>query len=376
MPQLLDLPLQILEDIVAIVLDCQPRTEKTHLGLPVKTLYLFSSESPRIKKHAHRLLLSSKLLNQVTSYILYSRSVLYFPTKKVVDRFVATAGESTLRQIRHISIEFHEDRRSYPRPPLEPGPGANVATITKLLSKLSSDLVSIRLLPPYYECPYDENRLWSHPALVEQLKRFSSLQDLHLDFEPRWLNLDLISLSTYRSRAPEPVVDPVPLPPMFPCLRHLHLTGCLNNETGPEDLRLALSQDQLPSLQVLVIDTLCSEGGKRGDPIFTPEAIAGMNPLVEFSWTWQHRSGLWEAAGSPREHLGRSHLKALHERHRQTLRALHLNYIYCDDFEDVPDREEFRKYLGGFQLRRYFFHCPAKEVVMYSPYHPTTYQSA
>lgn len=48
------------------------------------------------------------------------------------------------------------------------------------------------------------------------------------------------------------------------------------------NLIFAFSQQQLPSLQSLVLDRLLYQGARP--PVFVPEVIIHMNPLREFSW--------------------------------------------------------------------------------------------
>lgn len=314
-----------------------------------QTIHTFSPDSPDIRTDARHLLLSSKLLNEITSHILHSRAVFDIRNEGDLKRFVTTASETTLGQMKHVSIRLYDDDGDSPSP--ESDSEIRVMAGFNLLSKLPSELRSLRFSPPH-DMPFYVASFSSNPLLIEQLKRFSSLQDLDLNFHDSWLNLDLISSAGYRPNIFWNLKDNALLPSMFPLLRRLRFEGCINDITGPEDLRRALSQDQLPSLQTLIVDSLLYQGVRAGRSVFTPEVISGMKPLVEFTWICYNfgekprRTMGWQDGP-----LGRPHLEALSERHGKTLRRLSINYTGCRSERDVryiPDKQGFERLLEGF----------------------------
>lgn len=361
MCRLLDLPLSILEDIVAFVLDCQATTNVLKAE---QYIHPFNHKPASRRTNARHLLLSSKTLNQVTSYIIHSRVIFYIPNDDIFKRFTTTAGTTTLNQIRHAEICLYNNDDVSPPPDSELG--KHIAIGTDLLSKLPAELRSLCLVPPYHNIPYYVTSHRCHPLLVEQLKRFSSLQDLHLDFFNSWLDLSMFSSTKYRTHAYQPQNDPSPLPSMFPNLRRLHIEGCINYITGPADMARALSQGQLPSLQVLIVEALLYDAGFHGAPVFAPEAISGMNPLIEFTWIlYDHGSKMRRTDAEPDPPMVKGHLEALRERHGKTLQKLSMNYTGHRqvNLTDVPDKEDFETFLKGFDtLTGVSIICPQKGI--------------
>ncbi|KAL4890062.1 hypothetical protein BDV59DRAFT_204661 [Aspergillus ambiguus] len=222
-----------------------------------------------------------------------------------------------------------------------------------LLERLSKELQTLALLGPHDDSLEYTNYHKTHPALLRALNTFPGLRHLELEFYDHWLHVSMFCAVPRVSRpwAIDPIwkdSDGVPPPPLFPNLQHLYLNGCLAHWLLPEDLILAFSQQQLPSLKSLVIDRLLYKDD--GGTVFVPEVFRRMNRLSEFNWVnYDFETNVTHTKGGPHAPLMREHLDALKERHGETLQLLSLNYTglnsaYASDGEWILTKE----YLTGF----------------------------
>ncbi|KAE8357823.1 hypothetical protein BDV27DRAFT_138640 [Aspergillus caelatus] len=331
------LPLELLELIVRIALDLDEQQKPT--GAPkVWEPYPINDSSKgklppgrMVSRTALPLILSCRTLRTITHAIILSHVQFWSPNNRQTDWLLTSLDKgSLLSRLRHVAINldgnssntwdgkgqtYGDDECSYQL----------VANGSALLERLPDDLSSLSLTTQDdgdYSSYIYFGRI--HPAFQQSLARLRNLRHLELDFYNQWLSLNLwcakppVSMTFLAKDVALP-------PPMFPNLRHLYLTGCLSESVTSEDVIVAFSQQQLPSLQSLVIDRLLYED--EGPPVFVPEVIKHMNPLREFSWlNYDFGIEIRRSLGDPHDLPMREHLEALKRHHGVTLELLTLNY--------------------------------------------------
>ncbi|KAE8155853.1 hypothetical protein BDV40DRAFT_306622 [Aspergillus tamarii] len=329
------LPLELLELIVRIALDLDQQQKPTDAPKVWEPCPINDSSKgklpPRrmVSRTALPLILSCRTLRTITHAVIFSNVQFWSPNNRQTDWLLTSLDKgSLLTRLRHVainldgnsSITWDDKGQTY---------GADersdqlVAKGSELLERLPDDLVSLSLTAqddgdysPYIYF----GRI--HPAFQQSLARLRNLRHLELDFYYQWLSLNLWCAKPPASMTFSAKDVALP-PPMFPNLRHLYLNGCLSGSVTSEDVIVAFSQQQLPSLQSLVIDRLLYED----EGVFVPEVIMHMNPLREFSWlNYDFRIDIRRSLGNPHELPMKGHLEALKHHHGTTLELLTLNY--------------------------------------------------
>ncbi|KAE8132714.1 hypothetical protein BDV38DRAFT_287433 [Aspergillus pseudotamarii] len=318
------LPLELLELIVRIALDLEEQQKPT--GAPkVWEPYPINDYSkgklpPGRMDTAHH-----------HHSIIFSHVQFWSSNNQQTDWLLASLDKgSLLPRLRHVAINLDGNSSNTwdGKGQTDGDDGCSdqlVANGSALLERLPDDLLSLSLTTQDdgdYSSYIYFGRI--HPAFQQSLARLRNLHRLELDFYNQWLSLNLwcakppVSMTFLAKDVALP-------PPMFPNLRHLYLTGCLSGSVTSEDVIVAFSQQQLPSLQSLVIDRLLYED--EGPPVFVPEVIMHMNPLREFSWlNYDFGIEIRRSLGDPHDLPMRGHLEALKGHHGVTLELLTLNY--------------------------------------------------
>lgn len=333
----LDLPQIILEEIIGLAI------ESPYSDAPRNNITVFL-DSPALRGH-HRLhsrrfggrntilslLLFSQTISALTRQLLYHRAVFHALRDVSMEGFMDLIGEDNSQLLSNVDLTFRFDQYFVGMKPVDPmilygTQQAFSETMLErsiaLMERLSSDLYSFRLQSPSFTPP----TITPFPSkLVEAFQRFSNLRELELVFFENRLFLDIFWTT------PSPPSDNLGPRPIFPFLRRLHLRGRLGLFVSEAHLTRALSEEQLPSLQILQIRDLTSEVTDLVDkPRFTPEVLLAIRPLSEFEWT--SRDNDTDFCGKSdflHEPPSEFHLDALESRHGKTLRILTIHYKNC-----------------------------------------------
>ncbi|KAE8330426.1 hypothetical protein BDV39DRAFT_202227 [Aspergillus sergii] len=350
------LPLELLELIIRIALDVDEQHKSTDSPkvwepYPIKCSSDGKPPPGRIvSRAALSLILSCKTLRTITHTIILSHVQFWSPHDRRTDWLLKSLGKGNLLpRLRHVAINLDSNSdntwagkgQSYENDERSDQP---MATGPALLERLPNNLVTLSLTA-HDDGDYSSYIYFGriHPDFQQRLKRLRNLRRLELDFYNHWLSPNLWCAKPSFSMAflAKDVALP---PPMFPNLQHLYLNGCLSGSVGPEDLIVAFSQQQLPSLQSLVIDRLLCED--EGPAVFVPEVIMHMNPLREFSWlNYDFGIEIRRSLGNPHDLPMRGHLEALKQQHGRTLELLKLNYN--GEF-GMPEYDFTEDYLKDF----------------------------
>lgn len=317
MPSLLDLPDFVLEDIIYYAIG--------GLDLPSTPTGIFRLQgSKRVTKRKEALstlLLTSQRIKALTDRVVYLRMAFWLDSSDALKYFFIALGDENVQRVRNIGVNiYNETETGY----LSRGAEDVIKTGISLLERLPSRLRSLSLEPPARPVPDVEVRDHSK-QFAAALSRLSELRKLKLSFGSEFLHLD-----TFCNAAPSFVdcgIDPnitVPSSPMFPALRYLFLSGRIADTVKPVHFAKALSEEQLPSIEVLVIHNLSFKvvGMSTEEWAFSPEAILGMHPLHIFAW---HNHDYVNDEKNPLVNIPpptRSHLQALCERHGGTLESV------------------------------------------------------
>lgn len=190
--------------------------------------------------------------------------------------------------------------------------------------------------------PFSEN---TAQELIEGLDRFSSLEELTVGVKSGTINLE------YFSHISPNLTDMDDIGGKFQNLQRLTLSGVFEADITAEMVTRALSEQQLPALKSLILDSVAVRErpgyvASMNDFIILPEAIMGMKPLHEFIYT---NTEMCKCCTGDRHvkyfPFTVGHWHALRKRHMPTLRVLDMNYYGV--FEHSNSEAEMNLLMNG-----------------------------
>ncbi|OAQ89694.1 hypothetical protein VFPFJ_06108 [Purpureocillium lilacinum] len=362
MPSLLDLPDEVLVEVVRLALGLG------HADGPIDDARCFQIVSPdfvpgiapwmrkrTLKAHAEDkapivpLLVASRRLSKMAGSLLLSRSVFRVSDTPDLQLLLSSMGPERILRLKHMSVALYSDDDYEHDPRDDKTTQQDIDEATTALGQLPSTLRGLRLELPYHWHPPFSHDKGTDLRLRNAMSKFSDLRELYLDLYTHFVHIDM-----FTNMAANMYTDfhewIEPAAPRYPHLRRLQLQGCLTPSLGGKGLATALSEAQLPCLEALVLDGILHDSDDENSLIFQPDAFKTMHPLREFCWIpYDFDEGIRKTLGNPHSPPTRRHLEELKARHGETLRVLQIDFGERESRNGPWDLDIDEVYLDKFK---------------------------
>jgi hypothetical protein len=321
--KLYDLPVEVLADIVARVMEFDPSSPPGRYPRKSISLRDGKGRAKPLNKYINTFLVSRKLFH-IAAPILYSRAYFHCSNSGIFRSFLDRLSPECLKRLRYVNL-FMDGRDDLP----EATEQTEMEMWTDAMALLPTTLRVLHILVP--EMPFFSSR-GTHPLLLLAVHRLSGLEELEMVNLQGWMHFDLFcSALPYSDRYnPTFIESPAYAGPLFPSLRTLNIQGPFARNPGY--LTAALSAKNLPRMDTLLINLMLPCPCCGTAEVVSPEALRQVRPLTRFAWRTSDLHRLNKPAPA-HKHLTKAHLEVLADRHGNTLRKLELDLTRIE-FDD------------------------------------------